>query len=79
MSSQTVEAIARYLTYTKYLKIVDYFLDFQDKREVPRKTKNPVMDFLVSKHEAQPKSVNVFRCIEESKGKNKPWSRADLM
>lgn len=40
-------------------------------REVPRKTQNLAIDFLVSEHEAQFKSANTFRCSVESKGKNR--------
>ena len=68
-----VDAIALYSASAKERATLVCFLDFQETRESPRKTQNPVTDFLESWHEAQSALENAFNCNEEEEEKNKPW------
>ena len=47
MTSQTATAMARYSDFAKDLKTICCFLNFQEIKDSPRKTQNPVTDLLV--------------------------------
>lgn len=60
MISQEVAAKARYSASAEDLDTVLYFLAFHDTSASPRNTQKPVVDFLVSEHEAQSASEKPF-------------------
>ena len=72
MTSQIATTMARYSDSAEDLKIVCCFLDFQETRDSPRKTQNPVTDLLVSRQEAQSTSVKAFKCRFNLLEKNRP-------
>ena len=71
MTSQTATAIARYSDSAEDLEIVCYLLDFQEIKDSPRKTQNPVTDFLVSRQATQSTSVKAFKGRSDLLEKNR--------
>jgi hypothetical protein len=67
-----VDAIALYSTSTEDLDTVVCFFDFQEIKELSRKTQYPVTDLLESTQRAQSKSQNAFIYKLEITGKNNP-------
>ena len=78
-NSLAVAAIALYSASAEEWDIVDYFLDFHETNESPRKTRKPVVDFLESEQDAQSASKRACNYIMEEDAKNNPWPGADLM
>ncbi len=74
-----MEDIDRYSDSAEDLDMVYCFLDFQEIKEEPRKTQNPVMDRLVSKHPAQSASQKPLSVKSDAAGKNKPCPGDDLI
>lgn len=59
-NSHTVEAKTRYSASKGDLETMIFFFDFQYMSESPKKLQNPVIDLLVSLHEAQSESLKAF-------------------
>lgn len=71
-TSATVEAILLYSASAELLKIVCYFLDFQDIKESPSLSKYLVIDLLVTIHDTQSASQYVVRWGEAEADINTP-------
>jgi len=67
-----VDAIALYSASAEDLDTVVCFLDFQEIKELSRKTQYPVTDLLESTQPAQSESQNAFICKLKLTGKNNP-------
>jgi hypothetical protein len=76
--SQVTAAIDRYSASADDLDTVCCFLDFQDIKESPRKTQNPVTDLLESGQPVQSESQKAFRRKVEAAEKKIPWPGEDL-
>jgi hypothetical protein len=69
---QQVDAIALYSASAEDRETVVCFLDFQEIKELSRKTQKPVTERLESKQPAQSESQNALSCRLETTGKNSP-------
>ena len=72
MISHTATAIDLYSDFVEDRDTVCCFLDFHEIKESPRKTQNPITDFLVSRQEAQSASAKAFKCKSDLLEKNRP-------
>ena len=72
-TSHVAAAIALYSAFVKDLEMVDCFLDFQETKDSPIKMQYPIIDLLVSGHEAQSESVMPFTCNSDAIEKNTPF------
>ena len=73
MSSLVVVTMALYSASIELRDMVVCFLDFQEIKESPKNTQNPVVNFLESGHDPQLVSENALRCREDVAEKKRPW------
>ena len=64
VTSEVATNMARYSALEDDLETVPYFFDYQLTRELPRRRKYRVIDFLVSKQAAQFESKKAWRVID---------------
>ena len=64
--------MALYFASADDLETVDYFFDFKETNESPMNIQYPVIDLLVSGHEAQSESIKPFTCNSELAEKKIP-------
>ena len=77
-NSLAVAAKVKYCASADEREVIDYFLDFHDTKQSPRKTQNPKINFLESGQKAQStfeKDVNFKVNLEEKKS---PCPRLNL-
>lgn len=70
--STVVAAIYLYSTFAELLETMAYFLDFQLTKDFPRKTKNPVIDLLVSWHPTQSLLKYTISLSSDDEERNSP-------